>query len=117
MLQWYANVPGVLKVKLTVEPGAEDMLNSPDVSDVTVWFTWSLFVQVTVSPALTVMEAGLKAMFWMLTLAVAARATETLAKTASRMSGINPAVRSVRALPRSARGMWDGPPFPPQRGV
>ena len=54
-------MPGAGKVKLNVEPGSSDPLPNSAVRLVTVWFTASLFVQVTVVPALIVIVAGLKA--------------------------------------------------------
>jgi len=45
-------------------------LEGPPLSPVTVCPTESLFVQITVSPFLTVIDAGLKAKFWIVTLCV-----------------------------------------------
>ena len=66
MLQWYANVPGVVKVKLNVPLCAAIGFVIPESKDlpsslVTVCPTAVVFFQVTVVPALIVKVAGLKA--------------------------------------------------------
>jgi hypothetical protein len=65
MLQLYWYVPGVLNVKLNDCPVAK--LPELNADDTTVCVTESLLVQVTVVPADTVRDAGLKAKLLMLT--------------------------------------------------
>jgi hypothetical protein len=67
ILQWYANVPAWLNVKLKVWPGFRLPLLKAPVSLVTVCATESLLVQVTVVPVETFSDAGLKAYPEMLT--------------------------------------------------
>lgn len=58
----YGKVPGVLNKLLKVSLGLRvPLLNTPAVLLVTVWETASLFVQVIVVPALTVIVDGVKA--------------------------------------------------------
>ena len=66
MVQWYANVPGVVKVKLNIPPWAVIGFAIPESKDlpsslVTVCAIAVVFFQVTVVPAFIVNVAGLKA--------------------------------------------------------
>lgn len=57
-VQRYANVPAVSNVYEYVPPRESVSLAGPPLLPVTVWLTLSLFVQVTVVPAVTVSVAG-----------------------------------------------------------
>ena len=58
----YVKVPGALNNLLNVSLGLRvPLVNTPGVSLVTLWATTSLFVQVIVVPALTVIVDGVKA--------------------------------------------------------
>jgi ribosomal protein S18 acetylase RimI-like enzyme len=57
--QWYLKVPAALNVFANVAPGARFPLFGP-LSNVTVWVTLPVFVQVTVAPTLTDVSAGWK---------------------------------------------------------
>ena len=74
ILQWYVNVPADVNVWLYVAPGVSVSLVVPPVSMVTVWPTVSWFVQVTEPPTLTLIVAGPKAKFWIVTADAAAPA-------------------------------------------
>jgi hypothetical protein len=65
--QWYAYVPAFVNVCENDEPGASWPLSKLLSFAVTVCVTESLLVQVTLPPVLTVMLAGLKAKFAIVT--------------------------------------------------
>ena len=67
MLQWYVKVPAASNAWLNVAPGARLPLSKEPSSAVTVWAVLSWFVQVTVEPTGTLIEAGPNAKLLMVT--------------------------------------------------
>ena len=59
-MQWYLNVPGVLKVVVLLAPPGMSPVSHPVLSLVEVWTTPSSFRHVMVVALCTVMVAGLK---------------------------------------------------------
>lgn len=97
--QWYPKVPGVVRVNEKEAPGPSVPLFQTPVVDVDVCATPSRFVQVTVSPTLTVMLFGAKAKPWIATPRVAAAgAASTVDVPSARSSAAPASSRSVRAV-------------------
>lgn len=79
-------------MKLTLVFAGTVLLNAP-LFAVAVWSSPSRFVQVTVSPTLTVVDGGVNTEFWMMTVWFAARAA--LGSRAA-IAMTNPATRNGR---------------------
>ena len=116
MLQWYANVPALPKVKEREPPAVITPVSHAPVSEVDVWLNGSRFVHVTVSPTRTVTDAGANAELWIVTALVAAIATsgrasrphETMSAAAHATAALLTAIlygrcRSASPLTRRSR--------------